>query len=110
VTQFRLCKDEYLSYSLGKMQTKSASATRLTSKGQVVIPKAVRDRLGWKSGAVLRVVVSSETNTVTLQSAKRGDAREWLKEIGGLVMKGDPVSDLENEHRLEVKQDARRRS
>jgi AbrB family looped-hinge helix DNA binding protein len=34
--------------------------TKLSGKGQVVVPKAVRDRLGWSSGTDLEVIESAD--------------------------------------------------
>jgi antitoxin PrlF len=46
--------------------------SRLSSKGQTVIPKAVRDRLGLKAGDVIRFHVS-EAGAVTLAKVKVED-------------------------------------
>jgi AbrB family looped-hinge helix DNA binding protein len=46
--------------------------TKMSAKGQVVIPKDVRDRLHWLEGTQLKVVESG--NAVTLSPAK-----SWLK-------------------------------
>lgn len=40
--------------------TTMAAQTRLSAKGQVVIPKDVRDRLGWLQGNELEVVETGE--------------------------------------------------
>jgi AbrB family looped-hinge helix DNA binding protein len=92
------------------MPSRSVAATRLTSKGQVVIPKAVRTELGWKTGSVLEVVVSPGREAVTLRRGERGTANAWLIEMAGIVKTGDPLSELEAEHREEVMRDARRRT
>lgn len=47
------------------------SATRLSSKGQVIIPKAVRDARGWKPGLDLEVVESGEGITLRPMQARR---------------------------------------
>lgn len=46
--------------------------TKISAKGQVVIPKDVRDRLNWPQGTQLKVVENG--NTVTLSPIK-----SWLK-------------------------------
>ena len=40
------------------------SHTTVSSKGQVVLPKEVRDQLGWKPGTKLQVVASREGVTL----------------------------------------------
>ncbi len=91
--------------------SRTSAATRLTTKGQVVIPKPVRTRLGWKPGAILQVIVSSDDLAVTLRRPHTGRASEtsWFAEISGIVRRGDPVADLEAEHAAEVERDADRR-
>jgi len=79
-------------------------ATKLTSKGQVVIPKPVRDRLRWRSGTVLEVEVV-EGGAVRLAKVQ-GDLIEAL---AGSLIEGDPLAELEAEHRDEVLADERRR-
>ena len=81
--------------------------TRLTTKGQVVIPKAIRGRLRWKAGTRLRVETDGEG--VTLHPIVGSSVTAWLDEISGSLAQGDPISDLEAEHRAEVERDARRR-
>ncbi|MBI3184358.1 MAG: AbrB/MazE/SpoVT family DNA-binding domain-containing protein [Myxococcales bacterium] len=47
------------------------SETKLTSKGQVVIPKAVRERLRWKPGTRLRVETLEEGAVVLRRRGRR---------------------------------------
>lgn len=44
--------------------------TKLSGKGQVVVPKSTRDRLGWAPGTELEVVESADM--VTLRRRKSG--------------------------------------
>jgi AbrB family looped-hinge helix DNA binding protein len=81
------------------------AATRLTSKGQVVIPKPVRERLGWRSGVRLRVE-TRPAGGVTLSPAADDDP---IEAAFGLLAEGDPLAALEAEHRAEVEADERRR-
>jgi AbrB family looped-hinge helix DNA binding protein len=90
------------------MGSKNTAATRLTTKGQVVIPKSIRGTLGWRAGTRLRV--TSDGNVVTLRAAQRSAGAMWLSEMAGCVHNGDPVGDLEAEHLREVQADARRRT
>jgi AbrB family looped-hinge helix DNA binding protein len=89
------------------MTTRSAATTRLTTKGQVVIPKAVQSAVGWRSGTRLRI--EAEGDVVTLRPVNASAAEGWLADVAGCVKRGDPVGDLEAEHREEVERDARRR-
>lgn len=81
-----------------------STATRLTTKGQVVIPKAIRDRLRWKPGTRLEVQAEEDGSlrmrAVALDAIDRGF---------GLLTTGDPIADLEDEHRAELAEDERRK-
>jgi AbrB family looped-hinge helix DNA binding protein len=85
------------------------ASTRLTSKGQVVIPKAVRQRLRWRAGTRLRVVVS-EAGSVQLSPMRELEQAEADPiEMGfGFLTSGDPLAELEAEHRAEIDVDERR--
>lgn len=78
------------------------AATRLTTKGQVVIPKAIRDRLRWKAGTLLDVEAEAD-GTVRMRAA----ALDAIDRGFGLLTEGDPIGDLEAEHRAEVEEDER---
>lgn len=78
------------------------SATRLTSKGQVVIPKPVRERLRWKPGVRLQVEDCAD-GSIRL----RPDEEDAIDEAAGFLTEGDPLADLEAEHRAEVEADER---
>ncbi len=85
--------------------------TKLTTKGQVVIPKSIREQLRWRSGTRLRVEMVSE-NAVRLEVVSNGTGREGADVIDqafGFLREGDPLRDLEAEHSKEVKDDERRR-
>ncbi|MCC2977586.1 AbrB/MazE/SpoVT family DNA-binding domain-containing protein [Sphingomonas sp. PL-96] len=44
--------------------------TRISEKGQVVVPKAARDRLGWIPGTELEIVET--TDAITLRPRRSG--------------------------------------
>jgi AbrB family looped-hinge helix DNA binding protein len=75
----------------------------MTSKGQVVIPKPVREHLRWASGTRLGVEILGD-GAVRLTPLQAADP------IGALYgcLKGlprDPLADLEAEHRAEIEAD-----
>ena len=55
-----------------------SESTTLTSKGQLVIPKAVRERLQLRSGDVLRVSVSGRRIVLDAGPAKTLQVQDWL--------------------------------
>jgi AbrB family looped-hinge helix DNA binding protein len=69
---------------------------KLSSKGQIAIPKAIRDRLGLKKDMALEISVE---RSLILLKPLRDDA--WLGLEGSL--KGTSVlEDLEAEHQQEI--------
>jgi AbrB family looped-hinge helix DNA binding protein len=71
---------------------------RVGPKGQVVLPKAVRDRLGIRPGdEVVVEEVGGEARVRRVESGAR---------LRGLLKQGDPVGELEAEHRREIDRDA----
>jgi AbrB family looped-hinge helix DNA binding protein len=82
------------------------SATRVTSKGQVVIPKPVREELRWASGTQLAVEIM-DGGAVRLTPFEAEDSIDTLY---GCLKKlpRDPLADLEAEHRAEIAADERR--
>jgi AbrB family looped-hinge helix DNA binding protein len=82
------------------------AATRLTSKGQVVIPKPVREQLRWASGTRLAVEILGD-GSVRLTPVAAEDSIDAL--FGCLQdLPEDPVAALEAEHRAEIEADERR--
>jgi AbrB family looped-hinge helix DNA binding protein len=82
------------------------SATRVTSKGQVVLPKPVRDQLRWGAGTELAVEILDE-GAVRLTLLEAGDPIDAL--YGCLKhLPRDPLADLEAEHQAEIEADERR--
>ena len=66
------------------MSTTEAATTRLSSKGQVVIPEEIRDRLGLKPGA--QFVVLGDRDVVILKVIQTPDLSEF-DEIAGRARK-----------------------
>ena len=64
--------------------------TRLSSKGQVIIPKAVRDRQGWKAGTELEV--EDWGDAVVLRPARPFPPTTVEEVFGCLKYGGPPVT------------------
>ncbi len=70
--------------------------TKLSSKGQVVLPKAVRDRLRWETGA--RLDVGVENDAVVIRRAPREVRRATMEEIdrvAGILEYAGPTKSIE---------------
>ncbi len=82
------------------------AATRVTSKGQVVIPKVVREQLRWVSGTRLAVEVVGDGSVRLTPVA----AEHSIDVLFGCFqdLPGDPVTALEADHRAEIEADERR--
>lgn len=64
--------------------------TKLSTKGQLVLPKAIRDSLAWKAGTELTV---EETTGGVLLRPKRRVPRKTLDEVFGMLKwKGKPAT------------------
>ena len=64
--------------------------TRLSSKGQVIIPKAVRERHGWGAGTELEVEDRDEA--VVLRAASPWPRTTLEQVVGCLHHEGPPLS------------------
>jgi len=79
------------------------AATRITSKGQVVIPKVVREQLRWGPGTELAVEVLDD-GVVQLAPFENVDPIDSL--YGCLKdLPRSPLAELEAEHRAEIEAD-----
>ena len=81
---------------------------RLSSKGQIVLPREIREALGLQKGSLLRIEVVGNTVVLT-PTAGEGlpSPQEWRSWRGTLRGAG-LLQELLNEHRREREQDARR--
>ena len=75
------------------MATDDRSITTLSTKGQLVLPKAMRDHLGWGVGA--RLVVEEVDGTVTLRRAPLFKVTDYEEVYGMLKSDRPPVSLVE---------------
>jgi AbrB family looped-hinge helix DNA binding protein len=73
------------------------TTTRLSSKGQLVLPKSVRDARGWEGGTVFDVI-DGGSNAVTLvkREPETAERKLTLEEFRKLVLKydGPPITDV----------------
>jgi AbrB family looped-hinge helix DNA binding protein len=72
--------------------------SRISSKGQIVIPKALRDQLDWREGD--EIVFYEENGKLTLQTLPKRSLDEVLAQLPGLEPKV-PYSSFEELLELE---------
>jgi AbrB family looped-hinge helix DNA binding protein len=68
----------------------SVANITLSSKGQVVIPKEIRDALHWEAGTELSLV--SSASGVTIKAVTKKTGRNLADLIGMLKHDGPPIS------------------
>ncbi len=68
----------------------SVANITLSSKGQVVIPKEIRDELHWDAGTELSLV--SSASGVTIKAVTKKTGRNLADLIGMLKHDGPPIS------------------
>ncbi len=83
----------YMCYDVSHMDT---IFTVVSSKGQIVIPAALRERLGIKTGT--RLAIRSEENQLILQPI----TREFIRSLVGCCKGEDSLVEArERQHRVE---------
>jgi AbrB family looped-hinge helix DNA binding protein len=84
--------------------------TKLSSKGQVVLPKPIRDALNWRAGTDL--TVEKGDDFVVLRRSRAFPLRTVKEVAGCLKYDGPPVlvSDMENAIDEEMRERWRRKS
>jgi AbrB family looped-hinge helix DNA binding protein len=88
------------SYHAGKIEGLPVMTTRISSKGQIVIPKEVREKLSFDEGVELEIRI--QKHTLMLTKTQRKSWRRWRGAFKGTNM----LRELEREHREEVARDA----
>ena len=72
------------------------TTTRLSSKGQLVLPKSVRDARGWEGGTVFDVIDGGKNAVTLVKREQDAEGRKMtLEEFRKLALKydGPPVTD-----------------
>ncbi|MBI1748265.1 MAG: AbrB/MazE/SpoVT family DNA-binding domain-containing protein [Acidobacteria bacterium] len=72
---------------------------RISSKGQIAIPKSIRDKVGLEEGTALAIVVRNQD--LVMRKVPSGSWRRWRGALKGTNV----LEDLEREHREEINQD-----
>jgi AbrB family looped-hinge helix DNA binding protein len=91
-----------LSYYKVRQEVEAMLKARVSSRGQLALPKEVRDQLGLGEGASLTVRV--EGDEVILRKAVTGNWREWE----GRFIGSDLLGDLARNRRKELTRDRKR--
>jgi AbrB family looped-hinge helix DNA binding protein len=79
--------------------------TRVSTKGQVILPKAIRDRRGWTAGAEL--IVEDKPEGVLLRAASKSEATRF-EDVAGSLGPVDRVVSIEEMHQALLDEAARR--
>lgn len=74
------------------------ATTKLSSKGQMVVPKSVRDRLNWPAGAELTVEPGED---YFLVRRKEAFPRTTIDEVSGMFKIDRPIADAEIDRAIE---------
>jgi AbrB family looped-hinge helix DNA binding protein len=68
--------------------------TRLSSKGQVIIPKAVRDAHGWREG--MEFTVEDVAGGIVLRPSKIGSPKTTIDQVFGCLKYDGPPKTIED--------------
>jgi AbrB family looped-hinge helix DNA binding protein len=79
--------------------------TKVSTKGQVILPKAIRDRRGWTAGAEL--IVEDRPEGVLLREAPRVEATK-AEDVRGCLGPVNRVVSIEEMHQALLDEAARR--
>ena len=79
--------------------------TRVSTKGQVILPKAIRDRRGWTAGAEL--IVEDKPEGVLLRAASKAGTTRF-EDVAGSLGPVHRVVSVEEMHQALLDEAARR--
>jgi AbrB family looped-hinge helix DNA binding protein len=85
------------------MKPRIKSSTRLSAKGQVVIPKAIRDAGGWRPGLELEVEASEDGAVLRPKALGRGRAVQSLLGCTGYRGRARSLAEMDAAVKREAK-------
>jgi AbrB family looped-hinge helix DNA binding protein len=86
-----------------------SNLSKVSSKGQIVLPKEFRDKMGIKAGSYVSIILTKEGILIVPENKERSEKKSWrdwagaFKDIGG-----DTIAFLKEEHERERKRDERK--
>lgn len=87
------------------MAKPSSLKTKVSTKGQVILPKAIRDRRGWTAGAEL--IVEDKPEGVLLRAASKAGTTQF-EDVAGSLGPVHRVVSVEEMHQALLDEAARR--
>ena len=83
------------------------TTVRMSSKGQVVLPREVREALGLAKGSLMRVELAGKAVVLTPVEGEEPPVPDWRRWRGVLGGEG-ALQELLEEHRRELERDGQR--
>jgi AbrB family looped-hinge helix DNA binding protein len=78
----------------------------LSSKGQLVIPKQIRQALALQPGTKFTVEIDNQGGIVLRPVAEQTDVHELIRSLRGILAGTDVLELLEEDHRQELQREA----
>jgi len=79
------------------------SEVRLSSKGQVILPKEVRDKLGLKKGDKLKIEIDERTKTILMQPSATPPSEIFIRvgsKLSGAILRESREQDEKKVQRI----------
>ena len=86
-----------------------SNLSKVSSKGQIVLPKEFRDKMGIKTGSYVSIILTKEGILIVPENKEPSEKKSWRDWAGAFKDIGeDAIAFLKEEHERERKRDERK--